>query len=268
MAVIKEYFVWNINIRLFHWLNFIFFIFLLFTGYATNNSRSFGFSLLGLYFLKTIHVYAGYLLIANLLWRILYAFIGSHYSRWRQIIPFLRGYGKAVSQYVRGIMAGDAPKYLGHNPLGRLAVAAMFFLLVTQSVSGLILAGTDVYMPPFGRAVVEHIAAPGVDPSEVKPRAPGWMSPAIHNEVMAKVDPKRYQEIGAIRTPAANIHIWGFYFLAALACLHIVAVFMTEIIEGGNIVSAMITGRKSWSSQPVDLVETESGPDKISRRKP
>ena len=35
------------------------------------------------------------------------------------------------------------PAYKGHNPVGRLMLALLFFLLGVQMITGLVLAGTD-----------------------------------------------------------------------------------------------------------------------------
>lgn len=56
---------------------------------------------------------------------------------------------------MRGLRKGDPPAYLGHNPLGRLMITALLFLLITQALTGLVLAGTDLYKPPFGGLVAD-----------------------------------------------------------------------------------------------------------------
>jgi Ni/Fe-hydrogenase 1 B-type cytochrome subunit len=48
------------------------------------------------------------------------------------------------------------------------------------------------------------------------------------------------------------VHEFGFYALAVLIVLHLVAVVATEIHEGGSITSAMFTGRKILSRRPPD----------------
>ena len=57
------------------------------------------------------------------------------------------------------------PAYAGHSPLGRLAVLVLLLVLGVQGLAGLVLAGTDIYYPPFGlfyllvALVAAHIAA-------------------------------------------------------------------------------------------------------------
>jgi Ni/Fe-hydrogenase 1 B-type cytochrome subunit len=48
-------------------------------------------------------------------------------------------------------------------------------------------------------------------------------------------------------------HEFTFYLLVAVVILHVGAVVMTELREGGTLVSAMLTGRKIVPGRPEDL---------------
>jgi cytochrome b len=54
------------------------------------------------------------------------------------------------------------------------------------------------------------------------------------------------------RGPFVEVHEIVFYVLAAAIVLHIVAVVVTELREGGSITSAMFTGRKILTRKPQD----------------
>jgi cytochrome b len=54
------------------------------------------------------------------------------------------------------------------------------------------------------------------------------------------------------RFPIGRIHYYGFYTLLGLVLIHIIAVVVTEVRGGGNLVSAMFTGRKVLSEPPAD----------------
>ena len=47
-----------------------------------------------------------------------------------------------------------------------------------------------------------------------------------------------------VRAPIAAIHVYAFYLLLFLAATHIAAVVVTEVRGGGNLISAMFTGKK------------------------
>ena len=123
-------------------------------------------------------------------------------------------------------------RFIGHNPLARIGVALLFLLLLAQVVTGLVLAGTDLLWPPFGRLFAEWIAAPGVDPASVQPGA---------SEL---IDKAAYQSMRAFRAPFVEVHEISFYALAAAIVVHLVAVVVTELQEGGSITSAMFDTHK------------------------
>jgi cytochrome b len=111
----------------------------------------------------------------------------------------------------------------------------MFLLLalIVQAGSGILLAGTDVYMPPFGGYIAEWVAAPDKDPSLVRPYAPETVNEAS------------YTEMREFRSPVIATHLNTYYVLLALILIHVVAVIFVEVRKGGNIISAMFTGRKT-----------------------
>ena len=176
----------------------------------------------------------------NLLWRFVWAFFGNRYARWKAILPGGRGYLRSLEAYVSAFLAGHPKHYLGHNPIGRVAVFVILLLLVVQAGTGLLLAGTDIFYPPFGNWIAGWVAAPNIDPVTLTPLARNLM------------DPKAYAAMRSFRAPFAELHEIGFYLLAAVVFVHVVAVVVTELREGGTLVSAMVTGRKIVSGRPED----------------
>lgn len=249
MAELKSYDVWDAPTRWFHWINALCIIGLIAVGLVILNAGSLDVSNKGKIALKTVHVYIGYVFVLNFLGRIVWAFAGNHYAQWRQILPGGRGYIQALRNYVSAFAAGRPEHYLGHNPLGRISVAVLFALIAVQAFTGLVLAGTDIFFPPFGAWVAQSIAAPGVDSAALVPYAP---------ELYDKLS---YDNMRAIRKPFATVHLYGLYALLITVVLHIAAVVVTELREGGSIVSAMFTGRKVVSAKPVD--SSDQDPDAL-----
>jgi cytochrome b len=233
---LRHYPAWDLAVRIFHWVNVICVLGLTALGTAILWNKELGVSPEGKILLKTVHVWFGYGLAANLAWRLIWAFIGPPRARWRAFLPRLRGLGG----YLRAVFAGNAPAYLGHNPLGRLMVTALLLLLAVQAVTGLVLAGTDIYFPPLGSRIATWVAAPGVDPATL---VPGDQS---------QVDPAAWQAMRAFRSPFVETHEVLFFVLLALATLHVLGVISGEVREGGGLVSAMVTGRKTLDRPPVD----------------
>jgi Ni/Fe-hydrogenase 1 B-type cytochrome subunit len=234
------YRVWDAPTRWFHWVNALSVLGLIAFGLLILFAGDLGVSPAGKVALKAIHVWIGYVMTVNLIWRFVWAFLGNRYARWRAILPGGRGYLTSVEAYVSAFLAGHPKRYLGHNPIGRLAVLVILLLLVVQAGTGLLLAGTDIFYPPLGRWVAAWIAAPNIDPSTLTPLARDLM------------DPKAYAAMRAFRAPFAELHEAGFYLLSAVVLAHVVAVVVTELREGGTLVSAMLTGRKIVSGRPED----------------
>ena len=247
MTDLKSYLVWDANIRWFHWINVLCVLGLIAVGVAILNGKALGVSTEGKILLKTVHVLIGYVFAVNLLWRLVWAFIGGPYARWRAILPGGHVYMSELRAYISDLRAGRVRQYLGHNPLGRIAVTLLLFLLLTQAVTGLVLAGTDLFYPPIGAWIASWVAAAGVDPATLAPYA------------KETYDSVAYEAMRAFRKPFITIHEYGFYALLGLILLHILAVVKTELGEGGNLISAMFTGRKVLNQTPADQTNKNPG---------
>ena len=237
---LKVYKVWDLPTRLFHWINFTAVISLIFFGMIMLYKKELGItSVEAKIGLKEVHVIIGYVFVLNLGFRLLWGFVGNRYARWRTILPG-KGFLQTVHDYKTSLGTVDPQQFLGHNPLGRLAVTVILLLLIVMAVTGLIRAGTDIYYPPFGTYVAEYVAAPDTDPASLVPYDPT-------GTIAEKTD-----RLKAFKKPFGLIHIYTSFILMFIIVVHIAAVVYTEVREGGGIISAMFTGRKVLSGKPVD----------------
>lgn len=239
-----EYPVWDINVRIFHWLNAILIIILMGLGLVIMNEKSLGISSEGKIVLKSIHTYVGYIFVTNLVWRIIWGFIGANSARWKTIFRFGKGYTGEFLVYLKSLFAGNTVHYLGHNPAARLMIVFLYAMLITQGMTGLILAGTDLYLPPFGHEIKEYVANAGEDHNKLANIKPGSKQ---------GLDETAYKKMRAARETIAETHETFFYLIIIAVILHIWGVVFTEIKEKNAIVSAMITGKKYFKSPPLDL---------------
>ena len=245
MTELKSYAVWDKGTRWFHWINALCVIALATVGFVILKADALDVSNDGKATLKTIHVWIGYVFVLNLVWRIVWAFLGNRYARWRSILPGGTGYFKALRSYISSFLAGNPEQYVGHNPAARLGIAVLFLLTLIQAVTGLMLAGTDLFYPPFGRWIAQWVAAPGVTPATLAPYSPEMY------------DATAYKEMRAFREPIVLVHLYSFYALAVFIVVHVAAVVVTEVKEGGSITSAMFTGRKILRERPVDEIHRQ-----------
>ena len=111
--------IWDWPTRIFHWTLAILIVALVITGNVGGNAMVW-------------HFRCGYAVLSLLIFRLTWGFCGGHWSRWRQLActPEL------IRQYFKSSM--HQTPFLGHNPLGSLAVIAMLALLALQVSTGLI----------------------------------------------------------------------------------------------------------------------------------
>ena len=94
--------VWDPVVRLGHWLLVAGF----FTNYIMEDE------------VMTLHVWIGYTLLAIVLFRVLWGFVGTEHARFSD---FIRS-PAAVVYYLRNLFSGRARHYLGHNPAGGIMI--------------------------------------------------------------------------------------------------------------------------------------------------
>ncbi|MCK9505504.1 MAG: cytochrome b/b6 domain-containing protein [Porticoccaceae bacterium] len=240
MTELKSYPVWDAGTRWFHWITVACVLGLVAVGLVIMNAGSLGITNDGKILLKTVHVWIGYVFAINLLWRFVWAFLGNRHARFSALLPGGTGYMARLRSYVAAFFSPTPQTYLGHNPAARLAIAALLLLLTLQAVTGLVLAGTDVFMPPFGHWIAQWIAAPGVAPETLVAYTPEMY------------DQTAYEAMRSFRKPFITVHEYSFYALMIMVVVHIAAVIITDIREGGSIISAMFTGKKILEGKPED----------------
>jgi len=231
-----QVFVWSRKIRLFHWINVIAISLLIVIGTVILNGKMLGVSTDGKVLLKTIHVLVGYVFAVNLIFRLIIGFVGKSHERWNKALPFNKGFKTELTEFRQGKKLA----YKGHNPAGKLMVLALLSTMTVQMISGLVIAGTDIYYPPFGHYFAESIAIDKDQATTIKPYS------------KENVDEASYQAMREIRKPFITAHVYAFYCLLFLIPLHIIGVIIAERREKSAVVSAMINGYKYLPEEKAD----------------
>jgi len=108
--------VWDLPLRLWHW--------------------SLAFCVLLAWFTPTVydrvHRIAGYTVIALLVFRVIWGFLGSRYSRFRMLWVRLR----AAPNYLWNLRRGMTGRYIGLNPAGTAMLVALLVSLAISAVTG------------------------------------------------------------------------------------------------------------------------------------
>jgi cytochrome b len=137
--VSNEIKVWDPAVRIFHWTLAISFA----VAFLTEDD------------LELLHVYAGYLVGALLVFRVIWGFVGSRHARFRN---FVRG-PAAVTAYLKEAFRFSAPRHVGHNPAGGAMVVALLISLAITVLSGLALYGTTDFAGPLAGVLRGESAA-------------------------------------------------------------------------------------------------------------
>lgn len=125
--------VWDLPLRIFHWLLVAAF----FAAYLTEDD-----------FLPQ-HVWAGYLVSGLLIFRLVWGFIGNQYARFSN---FLCSPGQSIS-YLKDMIALKSRRYLGHNPAGAAMIVLLLVSLLLTVISGFAVYGADQGAGPLAGIV-------------------------------------------------------------------------------------------------------------------
>lgn len=113
--------VWDLPTRLFHWSLVLLVAISIYTGNVGGLRE------------MDLHKLSGYAIMALVLFRLVWGFVGSPRSRFAD---FVRG-PRAVLTYARSLLGKAHQSFAGHNPMGGLSVVAMLLSLLVQAVTGL-----------------------------------------------------------------------------------------------------------------------------------
>lgn len=107
------------------------------------------------------HVWAGYLVLALVAFRLVWGFVGPRTARWTD---FVKAPGETLA-YLRDIARFRAKRHLGHNPAGGAMVVALLLALTATGLSGLALYGAQELSGPLA-AFMQYLPAAWAHPLE------------------------------------------------------------------------------------------------------
>ena len=130
--------VWDLPIRVFHWLLVLCIIGSLVSVNLGENASEW-------------HAYFGYSVLTLLIFRIVWGFVGSTHARFASFLP--------NRESVLNYLQGKAPRVLGHNPIGALSVFALLFVLSVQVLTGLFVDDEITFQGPLAKYVPNWVVS-------------------------------------------------------------------------------------------------------------
>jgi cytochrome b len=211
--------VWDPLVRIGHWTLVIAF----FTAYFTEDD------------FMAQHVWAGYIVGAVVLFRIVWGFFGSKHARFSDFI-----YSPVkVFGYLKGLINRKPQHYLGHNPAGGAMVIALLLSLSATVYTGLALYAVEENAGPLAGIIANNDkSTPTIS----------IVSTAYADEDADENEDKNAQENSKENKEGEEfweeLHEFFANFTLLLVALHIGGVLLSSYIDKEKLIKAMITGKK------------------------
>lgn len=229
----KDIYVWELPVRITHWVNVITIGILVVTGlyietpFIITNGLASNQYLMGS--MRFIHFVAAFVFTVSVLFRVYWAFVGNTYANWRQIIPSKaarrRGMRRMLAFYL--FLRRNAPAVVGHNPLAGSAYMILLILFVLQIITGFAL-----YSLPFDHGTFWPIAF-------------GWIIVIFGAQ------------------PVKLVHDIIMWLILAFVVHHVYTAILIDIEERSGLMSSIFTGFKSLTHHQVEAAQAEDTPDSV-----
>jgi len=229
----KRVYVWELPVRLFHWINVLAIITLTLTGFLianppalqssaeATNLHSFG-------IVRFIHFTAAYIFFFNMILRIYWSFVGNQFAHWKAFWPFSK---KMWNNFIHVLkidvllLNEEHPDVknisIGHNSVASFSYVVLFLMALIQ-----VFTGFSLYADTSGWWL---------------PKLFDWVSPFLGGDFM-------------VRT-IHHITMWIFIFFSLV---HIYLVFYHDWLEGRGEVSSMFGGYKFVSTDRLKKAKKKS----------
>ncbi len=141
---LRRVFVWELPVRIYHWLNALAIVVLCITGYLigdppaflSQNEASFQYTFGTIRF---IHFVAAYVFLFNFVFRIYWGFVGNKYASWKNFIPTNRKFLRELWEVLRiDILLQKNKEHMsvGHNALAGFIYFFTFVAFLIQVITG------------------------------------------------------------------------------------------------------------------------------------
>ncbi|NPV12192.1 MAG: Ni/Fe-hydrogenase, b-type cytochrome subunit [Ignavibacteria bacterium] len=212
---IKRVYVWELPVRIYHWLNFLAVLTLCVTGYLIGSPlaiKSGGEASFSYWFgtVRFLHFLAAFIFFFNFIFRIYWGFVGNKFANWRNFIPTSREHFKEIIDVLRVdiLQLRIKPlKSIGHNALAGLTYFLTFLAFLFQSITG------------FGMYSAMS--------NSFLPKLFSWIVPLMGGDF-------------AVR----QWHHMMMWFFIIFAMVHVYLVFYHDYVEGRGVTSSMVGGWK------------------------
>lgn len=215
----KRVLVWELPVRIFHWLNALCIVVLTITGFIIANPPALMSSAEAVdsYWFGTvrmIHFITAYVFLVNAIARVYWAFKGNYYSNWRAFVPLSKKAWHNIVHVLKIdiLLQNEEEEVLknisvGHNYVASFSYVVLFILALVQ-----IFTGFGMYAPTSGWWL---------------PKLFAWVPDLLGGDANTRF--------------VHHISTWLFIIFTLI---HVYLVFYHDWLEGRGESSAMISGYK------------------------
>lgn len=215
----RRVYVWQLPVRIFHWLNVLALVLLILTGFLIANPpalliKADASAIYWMGITRFIHFTAAYLFLFVMILRLYWAFKGNRFARWTAFMPF----NNKVWENIKHVLKIDVllmtekkhdPKQVsvGHNSIATISYIIMFLLALVMIFTGfgMYAATSEWWLPNLFN----------------------WVVPLLGGDFAARL--------------IHHICMWFFIFFSMV---HVYLVFYHDWLEGTGEASSMISGYK------------------------
>jgi Ni/Fe-hydrogenase 1 B-type cytochrome subunit len=219
----REVYVWELPVRLYHWINALCIVTLAATGYLIGaplaimkSSEAYFNYWFGT--IRFIHFVAAFVFFFNFIFRIYWGFAGNEFSKWYNFIPYKKCQWKEIIDVIKVDVLQVTNKQvdsIGHNSLAGLVYSITFLIFMLQSLTG------------FGMYAAMS--------KSFLPKLFSWVVPLLGGDMRVR--------------QLHHILMWGFILFAII---HVYLVFYHDYIERRGVTSSMIGGWKFIEEDVMD----------------
>ena len=221
-VALEKVYVWELPVRLTHWLLFFSILVLSATGYYIGHpfisvpGAARDHFVMGT--MRAVHMYAAIVFTLAVLVRIYWAFVGNGYARLSEFIPLsrrrLRSLWKTFQYY--SFIRHEPDGYAGHNGLAAASYAVIFIIYLVMIATGLVLYAVGVSASSPFRVFVA-------------------LEPLFGGLQIARL-----------------IHHVGMWIILVFAVLHVYFVLLSSIIEHIGTFDSIFSGYKFMPERKAD----------------
>ena len=202
-------YVWELPVRLTHWVTFAALVVLTITGSYIADPFFFTPGQDTMRLVRFIHLVAAYSFVASGVLRTYWLFAGNQFSRWSAFIPTNRRHLREVVSQTQFylFLRKDLPGILGHNALASGTYLVVFLLFLVQTLTGFALVGIHGTQP-WATLL-------------------GWVPSVMFGEQGVRV-----------------IHHLLMWAIVAFAIHHVYSAILVDHIERNGLISSIFAGSK------------------------